>query len=1066
MKKLCFILAFFLLLPLFTDGAVLKISAASESASYFKGDVDGSGAITVTDYIRIRLAILGIIALNDNEKYAADIDNNGIINTTDYIHVRLHILGILPISRFTYKTAVSNGKSYVLSSAPAANYADDGLELTDGLNGSASYSDNAFCGFEANCTITVDLGQVYNTVYSFELSYLATKQAGINIPGSVTVSYSADNINWTSAGQAVIPAYAESTVQKAALSLEETASARYVRFSVTRLSYWVFIDEISVYADEKSPEDRYAEEIIEAYILSSQKATVSEVQSGKAYDDSKGSALVSYGAAVTVDTASVSPRLTNDNTVLTDGMDLVTFNEKSYWTSFDASDSSTVTLDLGKVYDNLYSFGGSFLSQHSVGVYYPVYADFYVSSDNVNYTYIGRVYAPSSDGNTFMYTLTFDECISARYFKLSLSSSEYASYYWAEEIFVYANEQQENSSMEVLFGDIELASDDGSYWSASLSDYNTNQNLIRGLTQQMASKPNLDLSYSDTNDGESTTLLTDGKYASTTYCYSGEWAHVQGGSVRTIIYDLGHYSSVTGFKIDFLKYTGWAIYVPETVKLYLSDDGIKWYPVSSSSHFEVSGDERRSPLVVNLDKGYRARFARIDFSVYAHVFLDEIEIYGTKNTAGATVLENSGITYSYFTPTSEQGEYAASDPDMLGGAKDIMLVYYNGINADEDFLLPYVAYIDKNGDITDTFFDSFLYLPSGLSTGGNAWSENYKADWVELYELLFRDGVGFDALDKTVGKVKDILGITDYVCNVYPTLIYLSPDITDFGDVDGDGKSEDLSTLSDRIKVAEWFIELVLNSFEDKHYENIRLSGFYWYREDIASGDAETLTGISDTVHSKGYQFFWIPYYSAYGNTDWESYGFDTACLQPNFAFDDVTQFTRIEQAAELAKANNMSIELEISWLVPANELYLRKYFAYLKGGADYGYMTDAMHMYFQSHDIFGMACRSDIPEYRLVYDYTYQFAKGTLVTTPLKNSDISINANKNTACTGKISGGSDITRYFIAVSPSHGTVTVNRDGTFTYYPEKDYTGSDTFTYYVNEWLGNSQPCTVNININ
>jgi hypothetical protein len=473
---------------------------------------------------------------------------------------------------------------------------------------------------------------------------------------------------------------------------------------------------------------------------------------------------------------------------------------------------------------------------------------------------------------------------------------------------------------------------------------------------------------------------------------------------------------------------------------------------------------------VNIGKKYRARYARIDFAVYGHVFLDEIEIYGTKNAGGSIILGSSGITPSDFGTSGGENSYASPRSDLLGGAKDIMLVYYNGMDANEDYLLPYVAYLDKSGKIKDTFFDSFLYLPSGLTTGGDAWNENYKADWVGLYDLLFKDGVGFDALDKTVGKVKDALGLTDYVCNVYPTFIYLSPKVTNFGDVDGDGVSENLSKVSDRIKVAKWFADLVINTFAKKGYKNIRLSGFYWYREDIASGaeDDKALTGISDMLHGKGYQFFWIPYYSAPGNTNWKSYGFDTACLQPNFAFDDVTQSSRVKDAAFLAKSYGMSIEMEISWFVPGNELYLRKYFSYLKGGVDYGYMTGAMHMYYQSLDTFGQACRSDMPVYRLIYDYTYKFTKGTLDTIPEINEVINVNTVKNSAFAESITGanGSHITKYYIAVSPSHGSVTVNRDGTFTYYPDKNYTGNDTFTYYINEWLGNSEPCTVNIAIN
>ncbi len=1064
-RRLCLTLALTLaLLFVFYSGAVNFRATATASASaaasippYSKGDTNGDGVITVKDYIKLRLAILGLATLNDTERDAADTDGNGVVNATDYIRIRLHILGIALIP--AYKTVISVGKSYTASPDPAATYADSGSELTDGQNADANFTDAAFCGFNSDTVITVDLGQLYSEVYNFELSYLSTTDAAINIPKTVGVSYSADNKNWIVAGNAVIPPYAAGSLQKATLTLGTAVDARYVRFTVTRISYWVFIDEVAVAANIKSSEDWYAEEAAKAYALSAKSSDINTVFSGKTYDVSKGNMLASFDAAVAADTVS-------DTAVLTDGRDFVTYNEKSNWTSFDASHNTDITLDLGKIYDNLYSFGASFLSRHSAGIYYPVYADFYVSSDNISYTYVGRGYAPEGDNSTFAYTLSFDKCIKARYFRLTLGSSDYAPCYWAEEVFAYANEKKLSDFYGSLFGVLELSHDDGSYWSASLPDYDVTQNLILGLSQQMANNPALDVSQSEANDGEDTTLLTDGKYASTTYCYNGEWAHVTGSGVRSIFYDLRHYSSVGGFKIDFLKYTSWSIYVPDSVTMYLSDDGIKWYPVAEYKNFEVSKDECRSPLSASLDRSYRARFARIDFTAAAHVFLDEIEIYGKKNAASGVVLENSGIEYSYLTSAPKEGEYAAPDPDLLGGAKDIMLVYYNGFTADEDFLLPYVAYLDKNGKIKDTFFDSFLYLPSGLSTGGDTWSKNYQADWIGLYELLFKDGVGFDALDKTVGKVKDTLGMPDYVCNVYPTLIYLSPEVTSFGDVDGDGKSENLSENADRIKVAKWFIDLVINRFNEKGYKNLRLSGFYWYREDItASGDAETLRGIADFTHSKGYQFFWIPYYSAYGNKDWKSFGFDTACLQPNFAFDDKTQSPRIKQAAELAREFNMSIELEISWLVPSNELYLRKYFAYLKGGADYGYMTDAMHMYFQSYDIFGMACRSDIPEYRLVYDYTYQFARGNLVTTPQAADDMSVTVNKNTVYSGRINGGSDITRYFIAESPAHGTVTINRDGTFVYYPDKDYTGSDTFTYYINEWLGNSQPCVMNISI-
>ncbi len=36
-------------------------------------------------------------------------------------------------------------------------------------------------------------------------------------------------------------------------------------------------------------------------------------------------------------------------------------------------------------------------------------------------------------------------------------------------------------------------------------------------------------------------------------------------------------------------------------------------------------------------------------------------------------------------------------------------------------------------------------------------------------------------------------------------------------------------------------------------------------------------------------------------------------------------------------------------------------------------------------------------------------------------------------------------------VGPAHGTLTLNTNGTFTYTPTANYSGSDTFTYHAND---------------
>jgi VCBS repeat-containing protein len=46
-----------------------------------------------------------------------------------------------------------------------------------------------------------------------------------------------------------------------------------------------------------------------------------------------------------------------------------------------------------------------------------------------------------------------------------------------------------------------------------------------------------------------------------------------------------------------------------------------------------------------------------------------------------------------------------------------------------------------------------------------------------------------------------------------------------------------------------------------------------------------------------------------------------------------------------------------------------------------------------------------------------------------------------------------------------NGTLTLNLDGSFTYMPDPDFNGSDSFTYFANDGLANSNTATVTITI-
>ena len=58
-----------------------------------RGDVDGSGCIDTTDYMRIKAAMMGNISLGLAERAAADVDQSGSVNSTDHMRIKAFFLG-------------------------------------------------------------------------------------------------------------------------------------------------------------------------------------------------------------------------------------------------------------------------------------------------------------------------------------------------------------------------------------------------------------------------------------------------------------------------------------------------------------------------------------------------------------------------------------------------------------------------------------------------------------------------------------------------------------------------------------------------------------------------------------------------------------------------------------------------------------------------------------------------------------------------------------------------------------------------------------------------------------
>ncbi len=1069
------LIAFSLTIALITS--LLSLFAYGKVANMI-GDINGDGEIDKYDYIYCKRAVLKTITLNDDQNEAADVNGDGKINSYDYILIKRHVLKTYvieqpePAPEPTYvPNILSAGKQYTYSVAPSSNYDDSyNCEMTDGVyNIATSYYAGSFCGFNKTTDIIIDLGNDGKNINKFELSYLSVNEAGINIPRTITVSGSNDNKNWMSLGKMTIPAYKENTVMRASLELNVDVEYRYIKFNVVRTSSWVFIDEVFVYSSIPKMVIGEGGAVTESYLSDRDSdatigANLKKVSTGKASDLTLGKTLVSKDCKYTLECKEYDWRSGENSILLTDGAITGAPFELNEWVGMSNVEGASVTVDLGKVRNDVFAFELHCFNRTETSINLPVYCDILVSNDGKSFTKLRRIYSQNCNQENYAFTLVLSELISARYVKFSLAKG--TGYCWIEEAAVFANFYEE-VKMEVLYGELDFPMTDvPKYWSSGETDYNVSKNLLLGLPCQFTTEIYVDSETGLKNNyPEDSGLLTDGKTTQSLSCYNGIWHQFNGAGGRNVYFDLGAISSVSEFSMRLLKRVGWAISLPEDISLILSENGKDWY-IAGQVTPKLTASEGITTANIQLSKAYRARYVIIRFDTSAHVFTDEITLTGKKNVNGASSL--SGLNeFRFPDPEEFKFNYAAPSKDILGGVKDVCLIYHNIHDFTEQEFLPYVAYLDENGNIKDSMFDGYLFLPStgALPSGGHPHGTNTASDWNYLFDNLFTSGKNFDALDKTAAKVNNALGKNEKL-KVYVAIPHMDDTLVEFGDIDFDGKNDSLTTLDNRVYVAKCYAQRVIKEFNSKKYQNIELLGFYWFHEAISGGDVATSQAVNKMFDEIGYQLFWIPYFNAGGYSRWEEFGFDVACLQPNYAFSLDVNETRLKYASELAQRYGMCIEIEIDAAASHDIRFFKKYMGYLYYGKLYGYMDNAIHMYYQGAYDFGNSSRSESARLRLIYDYTYQFMKGTLKVTPDAVSKLSFATKSNTPLKNTLNKNADVKNiYRIGISPEHGTVSLADDGSFVYYPNGDFTGTDTFTYQYSNYLGWSEECTVTVTV-
>ncbi len=312
---------------------------------------------------------------------------------------------------------------------------------------------------------------------------------------------------------------------------------------------------------------------------------------------------------------------------------------------------------------------------------------------------------------------------------------------------------------------------------------------------------------------------------------------------------------------------------------------------------------------------------------------------------------------------------------------------YETITRDSYSLRPYIVRIVDNKPTNDWLFDAFLYLTQRTSSGKRTeYGATDITDWQELIDRLFKNG-DLEALDDAISDIAEELGVDGppEKRKIIICIPWLSPECHTFGDVDDDGKTENLAHAEDQKKIVAWFIKQISNNWQKANYKHLELWGFYWMREDIVN-DAQTVRLAADVVHSAGYKLLWIPYNNALGWDKWQDCNIDVAILQPNYAFGTSLdgghiRRNRLLETASRAKQSGTGVEIEIRGYGEhplSNQVFLE----YLRDGYLYGYQQGTTAYYLGS-DFIHLAYNSTNPQLLKLYHTLCDYILGLEIPEP-----------------------------------------------------------------------------------
>ena len=392
---------------------------------------------------------------------------------------------------------------------------------------------------------------------------------------------------------------------------------------------------------------------------------------------------------------------------------------------------------------------------------------------------------------------------------------------------------------------------------------------------------------------------------------------------RGIILDLGAERNIQEVSMHVQEHPMYGISAPAVFTYYLSADGVNFNRVGRVSRFDATrdetpehtaGDDQNS--LVNFDFtltgiNYNARYVKVAFELTGTwAFMDEMRVNGLEQPAAdADPLPDA--------PGSEYEKVNAyPTPALSGGIQHESLMYagYQQAEADgpfitthktEEEILPVVAYLDEQGTIRDKFFESITFLPHLLlpdTTTADPTDGRYVVysitdmvgnpnaaqmcarinEWQLWLDFLFdfKDENGnpcnLDALEAAAAAVKAATNDPNYKIGVKVSILAPILCQNDFGALPGTTRSLNFEVSqtnsyaqarADRLAAVKWYVDTVIERFNAKNYQNLRLDGFYWHHEsidyDVDPLAADSVKSITEYVHSltPARKIYWIPSY-------------------------------------------------------------------------------------------------------------------------------------------------------------------------------------------------------------